>query len=276
MSGGWQRVTKSKPCPICGRPDWCCVGERFINCMRIAGPKPARNGGWLYAIAGAEQRPLPARPARPEPPLHGDALMRTWRRDTTSHQVAALASTLGVTPEALMALDAAWAPPHDAWAFPMTTAGGAVCGIRLRTVRGYKLAVTGGKSGLFQPYATTQTTAYICEGPTTTAALLSLGLFAIGRASCNEGAAMLALLLPKIGVSRAVIVGDNDNDKFRPDGSMFNPGIDGAKRLSGQLPVPNCIWLPPCKDARDYVRHGGTRQGIESALKGMIWRQPQN
>ena len=31
----WRRVTKSEPCPICGRDGWCSFGERVIHCMRV-------------------------------------------------------------------------------------------------------------------------------------------------------------------------------------------------------------------------------------------------
>ena len=114
----------------------------------------------------------------------------------------------------------------------------AIVGIRLRNAYGEKWAVTGGRNALFVPSAPVQKRCYICEGPTDTAALLSLGLFAIGRPSCNEGAAMLAALLPRLGVREAVIAGDHDQDKTRPDGSTYNPGVDGSVRLSDKLPVP--------------------------------------
>jgi len=150
-----------------------------------------------------------------------------------------------------------------------------VIGVRLRNERGEKWAVKGGRNGLFVPNGAGASRCYITEGPTDTAALLSLGLYAIGRPSCNEGAAMLAALLPRLGVREAVIAGDHDEDKQRPDGTTYNPGVDGSVRLSENLPVPTCVWIPPTKDVREFVKMGATAVDVESAVRALRWRRPK-
>lgn len=267
----WQRVTKADPCPICGKPDWCGVGVRFVHCMRVASDKVTENGGWLHPIGSASQAPF--QPRRPkEPSVDVRAMMERWQRNARTER---LASLLGVDELSLRLLGVGWSEENHAWAFPMVNAERNVVGIRLRNEHGDKWSVRGGKSGVFYPRMSGMKRAFICEGPSDVAALLQIGLFAIGRPSCNDGGAILCEMLPKLGVKSAVIVADHDGDKSRPDGSTYNPGVDGSVRLSERLPVPNCIWLPPCKDAREFVRLGGTAVQIDAMIKGVRWKQPE-
>lgn len=268
----WQRVSKSDPCPVCGKPDWCCIGERFVNCMRVEAEKQCTNGGWLHPLDSAPNAPLP--PRRPkEPSVDCEPIYLRWSSYNWG-RISQLARLLGIDELPLKLIGTAWAPEHSAWAFPMRDANKRVIGVRLRNERGDKWSVRGGRSGVFYPNMMPTQRVFICEGATDVAALLHIGLFAIGRPSCNEGGNILCELLPKLGVRSAVIVADHDEDKIRPDGTRYNPGVDGSVRLSERLPVPNCIWLPPTKDARQFVRMGGTAAQIEAMIKGTRWQQP--
>lgn len=233
-----------------------------------------RNGGWLHPIGADYPKPAPA--VRKEKPLFDVLpLFTRWKQHTEDRHLEQLSHLLGIEELPLRALNVAWAEEHSAWAFPMVNAERCVTGVRLRNERGEKWAVTGGKNGLFVPnhHPPTSRRCFICEGPTDTAALLSIGLFAIGRPSCNEGATLLCEILPVLGIREAVIVADHDRDKNAPDGQSYNPGVDGAVGLSAKLPVRNCIWLPATKDAREFVRNGGSAQQIENAIKSVKWRQ---
>jgi hypothetical protein len=78
----------------------------------------------------------------------------------------------------------------------MMDVAGRVQGIRLRFSNGRKLAVRGGREGLFVPSGLAATNQLlICEGPTDTAALLDLGFAAVGRPSCAGGTRLLVELL---------------------------------------------------------------------------------
>lgn len=271
-SDPWRRVTRAAPCGICLRSDWCSEGSHYWHCMRIASDKPCNSGGWFHRIDGST-RPKVV-PTREEPKRAIDLvpLYMKWLKRTEQRHLDQLSRLLHVEELPLRALGVVWAEEHDAWGFPMLNSDREVTGMRLRNERGEKWAVRGGKNGLFVPRHSPGNRVYITEGPTDCAALLSLGLYAIGRPSCNEGAAILSELLPRLGVREAVIVADHDRDKNAPDGRSYNPGVDGALGLSMRLPVPNCIWLPPTKDARDFVKHGGTAVQIENSIRSIRWR----
>ncbi len=62
----WQSVTKAKPCPACGKPDWCAwSGEGYLKCERSSTPPhgmvavSVKDGGAVFG------------PARPERNGHG-------------------------------------------------------------------------------------------------------------------------------------------------------------------------------------------------------------
>lgn len=54
----WLRVTRHRPCPICGRPDWCLfVGSptspEAVICARVESGKRCGEAGWLHQLIEA-------------------------------------------------------------------------------------------------------------------------------------------------------------------------------------------------------------------------------
>ncbi len=272
----WIRVTHKTRCPVCQKPDWCRIGEIFVHCMRVQSNNPSKCeiGGWLHPI-GAEAKALPRKPEQPRPTIDADKLMRGWWNHTTRAMVAALAGSLGVSEDALVALKCAYAPDYQAWAFPMRDGSGSVCGIRLRWDNGQKKAVTGSREGIFLSQLPTQSEAWLPEGPTDMAALMTLGKYAIGRPTCMGGVAHLAATCARMNIRRAVIVSDNDEDKERPNGDKWNPGLDGAKRLAEEIGIPCCLVILPTKDSRDFLAAGGTSELLDSFTQSVVWHQPK-
>lgn len=274
----WIRVSAKSPCKVCGKPDWCTESATTGNvcCMRVESGSAISNGGWLHLQDGAKPNYVNRHKSAPEPPtINAEAIMRRWFERTYPSQYDALAEQLGVAVEALSLLKCGWSSENNAWAFPMRNATGLVCGIRLRANDGKKWSVKGGREGVFTGKQTPVLRAYICEGPTDAAAILSLGLFPIGRPSCNGALSVVQETLKRLRCREAVIVADADPDKFRNGGGYFNPGFDGAEALSKAIHVPNCIFTPPTKDVREFVNWGGTRAMIEAATRSMIWTQPK-
>ncbi len=259
MELSFRRVSKASPCPQCGKPDWCTVGDYGVVCMRVQSAKPVKNGGWFHAFDAARGRPVAPPPRRQPPAINATALHRGWLAETTAEAVAAFAATLGLSAAALAAVGASWAPAHAAWAFPMCDGYGNVVGIRLRNERG-KFAVRGSRQGVFLAEVPTQKILFVCEGPTDTAAAVELGLFAVGRPNCCCGGLEIRTYARRQECARAVIVSDNDK-----------PGLDGARKVGGELKLPYAVYVPPAKDLREFVRLGGTRAMIENTLSQTVW-----
>lgn len=260
----WHRCGPRRPCPICGKPDWCTFSSTGVACcMRVESDRPSSNGGWLHdgpvdhVLAMPCPKPRAFREDCPE-------IMRRWSERTPDGFVEEVGTILGLDPAALRALGIAWADVPRAIAFPMRLPTGETVGIRLREPKdsgAEKWAVTGSRSALFIPDGTIQSRAprvYVCEGPTDTAALHGCGLAAIGRPSCTGQESLvrdaIVLMRPRPEV---IVIADGDD-----------AGAAGASRLAAYLidTFPATKVMPPpagIKDARAWIRAGGTRREIE-------------
>ena len=164
-----------------------------------------------------------------------------------------LAFGLGLDGASFTALDVRYNAAKEAMIFPMRDAEGRISGLRYRHITtGRKWSEKGSKDGLFYSAPALHAPCpngllYITEGPTDTAAALSLGVEAVGRSSCTSGTQLLIDFIRARRVRSVRIVADNDA-----------PGWDGARRLSATLPVPSRIILPPpgLKDLRAWYRSG--------------------
>jgi hypothetical protein len=255
----WRAVTQRKPCPICGKPDWCTVTNDAAICMRVADGAIRsidmdHGTGYLHRLTADTQIIRPtysAGPTEADFELDYDAIFRRWSRDTTDAAIVALAQSLGVSGQALKRLEPAWCAERECWAFPMHDDRRQVIGVRLRA-DGAKFAVTSSKSGLFIPTGLNSSSPlFICEGPTDTAAALTLEVEAIGRPSCSGGTEHLCNLLQVSRRRDVTIIADNDG-----------PGRAGGKRLADRI-VGICrsvtlFTAAPHKDLRAWLRAGCT------------------
>lgn len=285
----WIRVSRSAPCPVCGRPDWCgtTADGALCHCMRVPSARRSRDGGWLHVLVEMprERRPDAARavPVRRDEPdvARFEAWWRERRRLWDWRDCDGLSLALGVSMESLERLGACYDPMHSAWAFPMRDGGGRIVGIRLRTYEGRKFALTGSRQGIFTPDGLApdrECGVCVLEGPTDAAAALSLGLPAVGRPSCSGGLDELAGLFRRIRCRRFTVVADSDAPKRRPDGSAWYPGREGAEALaealSRSLGAPCRVVYPPAKDMRAWLGRGCTRAEFDSVARGARWRVP--
>jgi hypothetical protein len=273
MSGIWQHATTKNPCPICGKGDWCTFGERAMLCQRVESDRPHSKGGWFHFYEDKKLRPVYIPKAKPAPSqIDAAGVMDSLK---PLRKCGELAATLGVSTQSLQALNVKWSAQHKAWAFPMSDGDGKHIGIRLRNDEGKKWAVTGSRQGIFIPNLPDDhgiKVAFLPEGPTDTAAFLTMGLFAIGRPTCMSGNDQVREALLRLGIYKAVIVADNDDLKTLGQREGY-PGIEGAMKLKKELKLTSCIWTPPSplKDARAFLNKGGTAAVIESEIKTKVW-----
>lgn len=265
----WPRARRGRPCPVCGRPDWCLVaadGSAAI-CARIESARRCGEAGWLHQLRDTGWRPARRNVRSVSVPLTNGRpdladLAAMYRQALDQARLDVLARSLGLSVVALEALSIGWAATYGAWSFPMTDAAGNVLGIRLRRPEGGKFAVRGGKEGLFLPAnVTAHRQLLITEGPTDTAALLDLGYSNVaGRPSCTGGIRLVCELVRQRRPAEVVIVADNDG-----------PGQCGGANLASVLlayvPVVRVV-APPAgvKDAREWLRRGGTRVDVAQAI----------
>ncbi len=276
------RVDRRSPCKICGKPDWCLhsrddpADPSRVICTRVESEKRCGEAGWLHVLrhTGAPRRDWTRTHSISVPDVE---YVTRWHEIATvqvSEQwVAELGRTLGLSTSSLARLGVGVLHPRHlgelhlrgnelVWTFPMRDARERVIGLRVRPSHGKKFALRGSKNGLFIPSGLERglERLYIAEGESDAAALLDLGVHAVGRAGCTQGAKLLGQLVSRLQPRQVVIVADADD-----------AGRDGAGRLARE----QCVLVrdlrviePPTgiKDARQWKHAGLTFEALGLAV----------
>lgn len=258
----FDRVSKNKPCPVCGKIDWCLVASDngAAICPRIQDGSVKRCGdaGWLHILRvdgcqGFRKRRLgvcffAGCSDTSKTFDYWESVTRDNQRQLSKSHLAQMCSIGGVSEASFKRLRLGW--DGGAYCFPMFNEHGRAIGIRRRFANGFKCSVSQSHSGLFIPANLSDDgTILVCEGPTDTAAALDLGYDSIGRANCNSLVEMTARYLRGRNV---VVVSDNDT-----------VGYDGASKLAKRL-IRSCksvkIIRPPdgVKDLREWKSKDGS------------------
>lgn len=263
------RVSGTRRCPVCDRADWCLIERgdrpRKAVCARVESPKPWGEAGWLHILRDdgdwrTMRRVRTVYASSIPAPRDLQTLADQYQEAVDPTSLSRLARVLGVTESGLRRLGIGWS--GRAWTFPMRNATGIVTGVRLRFPDGTKMAVKGGKEGLFVPRGLRDgTRLFISEGPTDTAALLDLGFDAIGRPSCTGGTGLIVRWVQQSLPTSIVICGDADG-----------AGIRGASSLASALSVYcRSVWVitppHPHKDAREWLTAGATPGEVLAAIE---------
>jgi len=268
MSKVWPKFTKENPCPACGHHDWLCrAGERKFICCRVESAHASQDGGWYHDYTKSIPKPyLPARKSAP-------AVVKNWQEEN-EHYVrspdAEFAQIIGVSELSLEWLECGYSYDHSAYTFPMRCGDNKIIGIQLRGEE--KKCITGSRLGLFIPQIDPQEVCFLPEGASDTAALLTMGYYAIGRPSCNTGTEFIKTALKRLGVHRAVIVADNDEIKS----TGTRPGFEGAKKLKRELGLMSVLISPPSpiKDVRQLLQRvglGTAKKIIDDLVSQKVW-----
>lgn len=262
MTTTWKKVTPKRPCVICTKPDWCTFAaeDGAACCMRVQSGKQMRNGGYLHKVAPERVTRTAPREAKAEKVIDWEALTQFHCAGFTKSMRTEVAKTLGVTVDSLVRLRTGF--DGVGLTFPMSNAKGRVIGIRRRLPNADKTCVLGSKTGLFIPVDTpADGTIFVTEGPTDCAAILSLGLPAIGRPACAGGFDYLVALCRG---RRTILIPDND-PLDHPARTHTENSIERLKKEGIDLKV---IW-PHLKDARAWVVAGLTREWLIE-LEGLV------
>ncbi len=260
-----RRVDKGHRCPICGHDTWCLLGTSIVICMRIVSDKTkAFKGGEVGYIHDYGDKPVNRPPPHEKAPkINTIRVLNEWKR-AYPKRLALLADNLGVSIKSLDDLECVTAGEWvAAWGFPMFDGYGNYIGIRVRNLAGNKWAVTGSQAGIFVPRISPEKRMFVVEGPTDTAAGLTLGYYTIGRPSCSGGVPHVMAHARRHKVSEIVIISDNDD-----------PGIRGARDLQRYLEVASCVLVLPTKDLREFLKVGD-RSAIDSMIEQLVWTQPR-
>jgi hypothetical protein len=267
------RVTRSRPCPICGHDDWCLVAAdgSVAICPRTkeGSLRKCGDAGYLHILEdrhnghdrhknGAKWRhTLTIAQGQDGRTQDFGRLSAHYQSQLTSERLHTLARSLGLSAGSLQRLRLGW--DGSAYTLPMSDAFGKITGIRRRFPNGGKASVKGSKTGLFIPIDLAGSgLLLLCEGPTDTAAALDLGFDALGRPNCNSVVKMT--VAPAKGQTEIVIVADNDT-----------AGRTGAEKLAGTLAL--CcpcvkIVVPPdgIKDLRQWFNAGLTSEALREII----------
>jgi len=273
MSEVFPHFTKDNPCIGCGKWDWTCrYGDKGYICMRAESSMPMKDGGWFHFYDGEKRKPIYIPPKRIAPKVNLDfeSLHLGALSVTNNNFWTDCGRLLGV--DWICCLNLQFVKWHGEIGVPMRDGENKIIGIHLRCDDGSKKAVLGSRNGLFIPQIDPQTPAYICEGASNCAALLTTGYFAIGRPSCNSGGDMLKVCLKRLGIKRVAIVADNDCVKV----NGTRPGQDGAKKLKKELGLPSVIFTTPApiKDVRQLLIKVGAetaKRMIDDSVSQKIW-----
>lgn len=275
-----RRVSPSNPCVICKKGDWCLAGADLVICMRIQSSRVKHfsdgSVGFLHNRTGAplpESHRAPAK-ERPIPIINFSERLDQWRSKYGSSSLTYLARKLGITEKSLELTSCTKHPQHGAWCWPMRDGKNHIIGIRIRHENGSKWSETGSQNGLFLPQIEVPKEIAICEGPTDTAAALSIGLYAIGRFNCCGGIHQIQEFIKNKNVKRITIIADVDQDRVI-EGRLLNPGIRGAEALQEHIGIPSCILTLPSKDMRQFVASGGSLDLIKSLTSQLVWNNPR-
>ncbi|MBK9129955.1 MAG: hypothetical protein IPM13_19585 [Phycisphaerales bacterium] len=155
-----------------------------------------------------------------------------------------------------------WLRRADVAGFPMQH-GSRVVGVRLRvTATAEKRSLSGCREGVFVPAGLEPgAPLWVVEGPTDAAAVLSIGLVAIGRPSATGGGDPVVDLVRELRPMSVVVVADHDAHGVGQRGAT-----DLAVRLALRVADVRVV-LPPggVKDSRAAVIAGARREDFEGA-----------
>jgi hypothetical protein len=277
-----RRVTRKSPCPICGKERYCYFaanGRKIVCCFDMNldlverdqndRPRTDKKGHYIHRVpdmlSAKQIREAKKSKNGKIPPREVFNLHKLYCSKLSPQGLNKLAGSLGLSPDSLDRMDVGTDGVN--WTFPMKNGKGYVIGIRKRSSGGKKFAYKGSRVGIFIPNGLKpDKVLFIAEGSTDTAALLDLGIPAIGRPSCNGGGDYIKKFLSRYQPMLVTIMADRDPPKIKSDGSKWKPGQVGAYKLARDIrsKVRGVKVVKPAagKDIREWKQKGATKESV--------------
>ena len=272
----WIRVSRSEPCPVCKRPDYCTrtTDGQAVKCMRVESeiPDKGRLGGWIHKLSD----PLPPVPTPKKverKPDWTEECKAMFMHERAHDKRCEVADSLKVSVDSLEALRVGigW----DEWngreysSWPSRDNDGRCIGYVRRYSDGSKRTNQGGTTGIF--YTPTWYThpgpVFIVEGGSDVAACESNNLNCVGRASNTYGGHWIVKMLRQCCPERRVIVVGERDQNLSKRGTVASctsnccgcafcwPGLYGMKKVAEEIgPKAIGVLVPPfSKDMRELL-----------------------
>lgn len=273
---------------MCFKPDNCKVSDdgAMVWCGRVEEGSIKQNRGGQYLHRLKDRENFRSQPRVPVPKPKAELPVRKshdwqamakgyFRSPLATSRRSELATLLGVAITALTAMGVGF--DGSAWTFPQWDASRVVIGIQRRFRNGKKRYIPDSNVGLIfgKNWNMDDGPIFLPEGASDVAALMTMGLNAVGRPSNIAGAELIAELLRPIPKNRLVVV-LAENDRKTADDlsnkaksrhtidcegcSQCWPGrygaIETAKKLSAALERPIHYAFPPdgAKDVREWLQ----------------------
>lgn len=266
------RVNFDHPCPVCGHTDWCLVAldGTCAICPRVESPI-IWSPGYVHDLNDTPPCAVVHEDYDSDRLSSSSVLQvyRSYRNQSNGYFYQTVAQSLGVTPEALKRMGAANAGP-GVIAFPMYDGELEMSGIRYRRMSGEKYSLGGGREGIFLPELQGRNwmqPVYVTEGPTDAAAVISMGMLAIGRPNALGGIPAVLSAIRRLRAQQITIIADRDG-----------VGQRGAIQLARALDGLEVSIISPAfhKDVRDYLRYFVTPSAASTSLgqqSSVYWNQ---
>lgn len=260
-------ASRSLPCWVCGdrhrNQGWCLldVQRRVAICPRVESQRRIGEAGWWHGDGARDASAALVRhsnPAREESSIDWGARWSDAVQARRDSDVAALASSLGLSPETVaesieVGIERNPSGERSCWAFAMRDAAGAVCGLKLRMSDGRKLCAKGSRLGIIRArgFSSGSGDLYITEGESDLMVAAGWGLNAIARPGCRSCVQIISSMARG---KRVVVVSDSDD-----------AGRSGAVALRDALKVRArdvSVVFPEYKDLREWHANGGGAEDL--------------
>lgn len=265
----WLKVTRETPCPICGNTKKeCSISEdgHIAACWHVSqGSFKEVKGCYFHKLTDTTPSPLHSRMcAQALPCQNFDNLINAAECRLNDELMAHHAFALYVSANALRALHCglyASRAAEGVLGFPMRDSAGKYIGVRLRASDGVKFCITGSRNGLFcahpAPYESEH--CFVVEGGTNLAALLSVGLWGVGRPSNNGGHELLIDYLRPVN-RHIIIIRDNDKKEPAKTNTLHGAYLLAQSLLDMRKEIK--VITTPTKDVRNFIANGANATQI--------------